>query len=850
MVYNYNFAIASVIIIISVISVHSLFYQTTTQANKLYTILSWLALLSTVLDIITGKTITHASNVPLGLNYFLHTLYHTSTVSISYLSAAYIYECIDWKAKFSTYLNTIYVALFIVLTVINPITGVVYSFVDGEYVHGPLFIFNYIICFLFIIQATVILSINRKKYKRRRILVLHIAFVVLNVVGAFIQVFNPTLLLTDFTISVSLLLMMFTLETTDYQSLQKVLEDLKKSQKAEQKAKQEAISANKAKTNFLTKMSHEIRTPINTVMGLNDMILRESTDQQIVEYAGKIKNASKSLLEAINDILDLAKIESGKMTLLIEEYSLADLIESITSMIKIRAESKGLNFILKVDEKLPLYLYGDEARVKQIILNLLTNAVKYTQTGQVEFIVGGNIRKETVMLHVEVKDTGVGIKKENLDKLFGVFERIEDTQNKGIEGSGLGISIVQQLLGLMDSSLKVKSVYGQGSTFSFDLRQRYKNHEAIGNINNHISEAVREYDYQVSFIAPDAHILIVDDTDINLYVVKNLLKETEIQITTATSGAECLELVKNNHYDLIFLDHMMPGMDGIETLHHIKNEENLCQNTPVVALTANAVAGIEDVYQKEGFEGYIPKPIDQKKIEEVISTLLPKVFIKDAPVRKRRQAKVEINIPEIEGMDSAYAMSHFYSADVFVDVLQNFYITLAQNTEYIEQLVQDLDNEQAEIGSTIKSYQIAVHTMKSSSALVGMAQIAGLSKVAEDAARAEDINKIKLLTPLLTNELYKMQARLQEIFVKDETKALIECNILKAYLSQLEKAFHKLDIDKMDSIILSLDNYSYPDEIKELIDKLKISVSGLDEKEGIKHINGIKNVLEKQIKGA
>ena len=413
----------------------------------------------------------------------------------------------------------------------------------------------------------------------------------------------------------------------------------------------------------------------------------------------------------------------------------------------------------------------------------------------------------------------------------------------------MGISIVQQLLGLMNSSLKVKSVYGQGSTFSFDLKQRYKNHEAIGNINAQISESVREYDYQASFIAPDAHILIVDDTDINLYVVQNLLKETEIQITTASSGSECLELVKNNHYDLIFLDHMMPGMDGIETLHHIKEDENLCHNTPVVALTANAVAGIEDVYQKEGFEGYIPKPIDQQKIENVISSLLPKVFIKEAPVRKRRQSKLGIDIPEIEGMDSAYAMSHFYSSDVFIDVLQNFFITLSQNTDYIEQLVQDLDNEQMEIGSTIKSYQIAVHTMKSSSALVGMAQISGLSKVAEDAARAEDINKIKLLTPLLTAELRKMQARLQAVFVKEETKALIECNILKAYLSQLEKAFHKMDIDKMDSIIASLDNYSYSDDVKGLIEMLKISVSGLDEKEGIKHINEIKNVLEKSIKG-
>ena len=842
MIYNIYFDISGIIITIIVLLVHSFFYRLKTRANRFYTYFAWWCISAAIMDVVTAFTISYAKNIPEWQNYLLNGMYNVCATMVAFSGVRYIFSCINWQSKISNIINGIICISYGIMVLINPFTGLLYYFENGNYIHGPLFAWNYIVCIILIVHSAVIMGIYRKRF-RKRVLVLNSLFIVINFIGSLIQFFFPWLLLTFFTTAVSLFVMLFSLETTDYQTMEKALSDLEKSQVAEEKAKQEAIKANKAKTNFLTKMSHEIRTPINTIMGLNDMILRESVDQQIVEYATKIKNANKSLLEAINDILDLAKIESGKMDLVIEEYELGDLIDSVTNMIKMRAEKKGLKFILKVDEKLPSILFGDEARIKQILVNLLTNAVKYTQIGQIELLINGNLKKDHVILHVEVRDTGVGIKKENMDKLFGVFERIEDSKNKGIEGSGLGISIVQQLLGLMGSELKVKSTYGEGSTFSFDLKQNFKKSEPIGNIEDHISKKAKEYTYQASFIAPEAHILIVDDTDINLYVVQKLLKETEIQIDTALSGPECLEKVKQNHYDLIFLDHMMPGMDGIETLHHIKEEDNLCQNAPIVALTANAVAGIEERYAKEGFSGYISKPIDQQKIENVLSSLLPKVFIKEAPIRKRRQMNVKIDIPEIEGMDSAYAMSHFYSSDVFLDVLQNFYITLNQNADYISQLCSDLDKEMVELSSTIKSYQIAVHTMKSSSALVGMAQISGLAKVAETAAMSEDISKIKVLTPFLVEEMKKIEKRLHVLFETEETKPAIDNNMLRAYLSQLEKALHKIDIDKMDEIIKELDKYSFAENIKDLFSSLKIDVSNLDETNGIKHIYEIKKCI-------
>lgn len=394
--------------------------------------------------------------------------------------------------------------------------------------------------------------------------------------------------------------------------------------------KQKAIaeSANKAKTDFLARMSHEIRTPINSVLGMNEMILRESTEPGIKKYAMNIKTSANSLLGIINDILDSTKIESGKMEIIPVEYELDSLLNDTVNMIYVRAKDKNLTFDIEVDETLPNKLYGDDVRIRQVLLNLLTNAVKYTHEGSVRLTVSGQRSDDRIVMSYTVKDTGIGIKQEDLSKLFESFERIEESRNRNIEGTGLGMSIVMNLLKLMGTELKVDSVYGKGTTFSFELEQRIVSDQAIGNFRERVEKLGEEYSYQSLFVAPDAKILVVDDNDINRMVFSCMLLNTKMQITEAASGIEALELVTKEHFDIIFLDHMMPELDGVETLKRMRTmENNLCKDSPVIILTANAVTGAKEQYLAEGFDDYLSKPIMPEKLEKIIKDRLPKEYL-------------------------------------------------------------------------------------------------------------------------------------------------------------------------------------------------------------------------------
>ncbi|MBP5304288.1 MAG: response regulator [Lachnospiraceae bacterium] len=399
-----------------------------------------------------------------------------------------------------------------------------------------------------------------------------------------------------------------------------------------------AKAANEAKSRFLANMSHEIRTPINAVLGFDEMILRESNEESIRGYAANIRSSGKALLSLINDILDFSKIEEGKMTIVPAQYDLSSLVNDLINMIKGRADKKGLILNVDVDESIPHLLYGDEMRIKQCILNLLTNAVKYTEKGSVSLKVTMNMKEDygkkvkvkghgysvgNIELKVMVNDTGIGMKQEAIEKLFAPFERIEEKRNRAIEGTGLGMSIVRQLLELMDSSLSVESEYGKGSKFSFSIKQEVVAWEEIGRFTGKIDENKgKDYVYREKFHASLARILVVDDTEMNLTVVKSLLKKTKINIDTALNGMEAVNLCKNNKYDAIFIDHMMPDMDGIETLTNIR-EEGLNKDTPAVALTANAISGAREMYLEAGFNDYLSKPVDGEKLEKLLIKLLP-----------------------------------------------------------------------------------------------------------------------------------------------------------------------------------------------------------------------------------
>ena len=417
-------------------------------------------------------------------------------------------------------------------------------------------------------------------------------------------------------------------------------------------AAEAANQANEAKSHFLSTMSHDIRTPMNAIIGMNEMILRDCHDEEVLTYSESIRTAGNTLLGIINDILDFSKIEAGKMEIICVDYNFVSLLNDLVNMVQRKAEEKGLSFELDVDKNIPRLLHGDEIRIKQVITNILSNAVKYTKEGRVLFSIYSSKCEndpDSVNLHVSVKDTGIGIKKEDLDKLFVAFERIEEKKNRNIEGTGLGMAIAQNFLNMMGSKLQVESEYGKGSEFSFDLKQKVVKWEPLGEFDTAFKRFLSERkQYKVQFVAPKARILVVDDTEVNLKVFVSLLSKTRMQIETADSGDACIALFKRNFYDVIFLDHMMPDKDGIETIKEMKEcKDTPNEKTPVICLTANAVSGMREMYINAGFDDYLTKPIDTGRLESMLLRYLPPDLVEQVDQEESEDKKKKENKPDI-----------------------------------------------------------------------------------------------------------------------------------------------------------------------------------------------------------
>lgn len=476
-------------------------------------------------------------------------------------------------------------------------------------------------------------------------------------------------------------------------------------------AKLIAEKANQAKSEFLANMSHEIRTPINAVIGMNEIILRECNDKNILEYATNIESASKNLLVIINDILDFSKIESGKMEMFESNYKLGEILNDVSSMVEVKAQKKGLQYQTIIDENIPNELFGDDTKIKQIILNLLNNAVKYTQSGSVKLNVSGDLDEsgDAVTIRVAVEDTGIGIEKEKISALFEGFQRLDLEKNRNIEGTGLGLAITKNLVDMLNGEIEVDSTYGEGSIFSFCIKQKIVNPEPIGNFDDYRKAKNIDHKYEQRFTAPDASVLVVDDNQMNLLVVRKLLEKTRVQLTEAMSGDAALELMRQNAYDVILLDHMMPGMDGIETLKRAKKmENNKSINAPIIALTANAISGVREMYLSEGFDDYISKPIDGKMLEERLVKYLPseKVSIFKEEIVEKAVVEEETGLIDYErGIRYCGDIEDVYLEimEIFCEAHDDMYNTLEQFFNN-----QDWNN-----------YTISIHSLKSNSLNIG-----------------------------------------------------------------------------------------------------------------------------------
>ncbi len=654
--------------------------------------------------------------------------------------------------------------------------------------------------------------------------------------------------------------------------------------------------SNAAKSDFLANMSHEIRTPINAILGMNEMVLRESGDEKIRTYAGNIENAGKNLLSIINDILDFSKIEAGRMEITEAPYQLSSVLNDVSNMIGFRSKSKDLDFVVNVDETIPDALYGDEVRIRQCMINLLSNAVKYTNKGSVTLTVGGerverpvtpsdaeqdpaktapeavttdDATTQDLLLSVTVEDTGIGIRDEDIDKLFDKFERVDLKQNNTVEGTGLGLAITHNILQLMGGNIRVESEYGHGSRFIMTLPQKVLSDVPIGNFRAKFEDGTQDTKaYRETFHAPTAIVLIVDDTAINLTVIKGLLKSTELQLDLVTSGAEALECAKAKAYDLILMDQRMPNMDGTETMMHIRSQLNgMNRKTPIIALTADAVQGAKARYLQAGFTDYLSKPVEGAALEAALMKYLPqekvvRVLEKiDARKMKTKKAAPE---PVDEAPVSEQAAEGPEEGDLTEDgaMVRKIYrnideLSYEDTQEYLEsddlilvtltQILEDGPAHAKEIEESLKAgdwdlYTVKVHSLKSSARLIGATTLSKKALALEEAgnairsASAEDEvlsgkkEEAGKLTAELLSDYRTLLTKLSSFLGagQAEEKEEIDLETLQEFYDSVLELASVYDLDTIDAMLHKIEDHKIPDAESEKFEALKMCIRNAD----------------------
>lgn len=733
------------------------------------------------ITVVIGNAISILDNIfrdsgifptPVWLKLLLLLLVYLANILLTYYMALYMEGFFPnfRKKRFFFAFNSILVLSSIVLTIVAYCRQLILYDGEAALTSFP-FIFRLILGYdyeLYFLIYTILLFIILGKTLSKRARITSVAALTVVIGGVLIEVLNTVgvgsnILFNYFGAVIGLYIFYIGVETPDYKNLMQSITEL-------DEAKQTADEANRAKSDFLANMSHEIRSPLNAVLGMNEMIIREAEDDTILTYSENIKSAGVTLLFLINDILDFSKIEAGKIDIIPSDYRISNMITDLLNVIRPRADEKGLILSLDFDKNLPESLNGDEMRIKQVITNILTNAVKYTEKGNIAFRISfEKIAEEpyAVMLNVTVADTGIGIRPEDMPKLFSEFERIEEKRNRHVEGTGLGMSITQSLLTLMGTSLRVESEYGVGSTFSFSVKQSVVSWEPLGDYEEaYLKERSSRERYHEKFRAPEARILLVDDTRINLTVFRSLIKRTLVKVETADNSEDALRLSKEKSFDMLFLDHMMPGKNGIDLLHEIKSEEsNPNRSIPAICLTANAISGAKERYLEAGFDDYLTKPIDPDQLENMLLLHLPKEKVKleetykdeDDKPRKVNTLSVEEQLQPLadEGLiNLKVGLERSGSEEVYRMLLRSFSKQIDRKTQEFERLYAEGD---------IRNYTIRIHGLKSTARLIGAESLGAKAEALERAAMDNDIDAIEEQHGAFLAEYAKLRDPLGEV---------------------------------------------------------------------------------------
>lgn len=792
-----------------------MYFSAKRECTKLDTCFSEMLILSIVnllLDGVTVYTVNHLEIVPIPVNDTLHRLFYATVLVEVYFTYRYMVLLVEEEAKQRIVGSKLCIPILVVGLIFLTFLPINYvQTKDGNYSYGPAVFATFLFICGYLISNIVILCRHWSQVHKKKRVAVTMGLTV-ECVGVIFQALFPLALSSGMSIMLVNLSFFLTIENPDIFLIRQIREQ-----------KRKAEEANAAKSIFLSHMSHEIRTPMNAIVGMTDILLRTELTEEQKEYLLNIKSSGQALVSIINDILDLSKIEAGKMELVENVYDFRQMIQDIRIIVLNRIGSKRIDLLYEVDEKIPNKLYGDGIRIRQVIINLMNNAVKFTENGYVKLSVKKVSEQDgEIRIFMSISDTGQGIRKEDLKKLFKAFAQVDLKKNQGKEGTGLGLAISSQLVGMMGGNLEVNSEYGKGSEFYFTISQKLVTAEREEHQQK--EETLRE------FIAPEAKILIVDDNAMNLKVAVGLLTPFEMQIDTAESGKKALDMIQKKEYHIVFMDHMMPGMDGVETTRRIRAlEGDYYKELPIIALTADAMTESQKLFAEASMNGFVAKPIEMVQMVRVLLRWLPKELICEKAdstksgevgkniVKLESGHALHADIYHLDGIDAKVGIQYSGSEEFFISLLGDFYKLIDAKAGKIEKCLAD---------GMIKDYTIEVHALKSTSRMLGATELSKRFEHLEQLGHAEKLKEIQEETPEVL-ALYRSYKDILKSFgtIQEGEKKEVPKEEIILYLQGMQEAAEASDLDTIDDIMERLERCRLPEECILRLEQLRVAVA-------------------------